>query len=897
MRLTPGDKLGPYEIAAPIGKGGMGEVYRATDTRLSRAVAIKVSSREFNDRFEREARAISALNHPNICTLYDIGPNYLVMELVEGELLSKIIERGPLPLDKALSYAVQIVDALAAAHAKGIIHRDLKPGNIIITRNGAKVLDFGLAKLGSERLPSETLETITEPITRAGTTLGTLYYMAPEQVEGKSTDERSDLFSFGVVLYEMVTGQRPFTGDTQAAVLASMLKDQPPPMSHRQSATPRALERVVRKCLEKKPEDRWQSAPDLKTGLELIDLEAPPVSTASTSVPIPVQPPPESKAGPKKWLWPAITAVVVVIAAAAVWALWPKPAPMRASRFQVTLPEHVQFYEYVSVSPDGHKLAFTASGAQSGIWLRDLDTLEWRRLAGTEGAVGPFWSPDSRYLGFAVGPELKKIEVAGGPPQTLCTISAGVGTGAWNRDGVIVFGVRGVTGEPIRRVPSSGGVATEATKVDLARGETFHALPTFLPDGKHFVYLRGGSPEVAGIYVASLDAKPSEQSKERVLANAFAAPYVAGNLFFMREGTLMVQPFDAGKLKLAGEPVPVAEHVGTEGSSGYFSVSPSGVLAYRTGSASSVALLQTSWLDRSGKVTGKLEPGPQRGLRLSPDARFAIGRDLAPNIRGDLWMLDLSRGVRTRFTFRQSPGTFPVWSPDGNNVFFAAGSSSVTDKIYEKAVNGAGEEKEVLKDTGTAMSPTDVSRDGRFLLYYAQGPKSLKTAIDLWVLPLQGNRQPALLLGTPFNEGQGSFSPDGRWIAYLSNESGRPEVYVRPFVAGTSGPPSLGAGKWQVSKDGASTASNFGPPRWRNDGKEIIFMDPNNAMLSVDVNGTGAGFQIGSPVPLFTASTNNGGDWTTDHKRLLLTTPIDQGTAAAQTPITVVLNWQADLKR
>ena len=292
MRLTPGDKLGPYEIAAPIGKGGMGEVYRATDTRLSRAVAIKVSSREFNDRFEREARAISALNHPNICTLYDIGPNYLVMELVEGELLSKIIERGPLPLDKALSYAVQIVDALAAAHAKGIIHRDLKPGNIIITRNGAKVLDFGLAKLGSERLPSETLETITEPITRAGTTLGTLYYMAPEQVEGKSTDERSDLFSFGVVLYEMVTGQRPFTGDTQAAVLASMLKDQPPPMSHRQSATPRALERVVRKCLEKKPEDRWQSAPDLKTGLELIDLEAPPVSTASTSVPIPVQPPP-----------------------------------------------------------------------------------------------------------------------------------------------------------------------------------------------------------------------------------------------------------------------------------------------------------------------------------------------------------------------------------------------------------------------------------------------------------------------------------------------------------------------------------------------------------------------------------------------------------------------------
>ncbi len=896
MRLSAGDKLGPYEITGPIGKGGMGEVYGGTDSRLGRPVAIKVSTREFNDRFEREARAISALNHPNICTLYDVGPNYLVMEMVEGETLRTVIERGPLPLDRALGYAVQIIDALAAAHAKGIVHRDLKPGNIMVTRNGAKVLDFGLAKLGSERSASETLETITEPITRAGATLGTLYYMAPEQVEGKATDERSDIFSFGVVLYEMITGQRPFSGDSQAAVLASMLKDPPPPMGRYQPGAPRALERLVRKCLEKRPDDRWQSARDLKPALELIDLDAPTISGASSSVPI-TQAPAEAKAAPKKWLWPAITATVVVIAAAAIWALWPKPAPARASRFQVTLPENVQFYEYVSVSPDGHKLAFTARGAQSGIWLRDLDTLEWRRLAGTEGAVGPFWSPDSRYLGFAVGRELKKIEVGGGPPQTLCTVPSEIGTGAWNRDGVIVFGVRGVTGEPIRRVSSAGGVATEVTVVDLKRGETFHALPTFLPDGKHFVYLRGGSAEVAGIYAASLEVKPPDQPKERILANALAAPYVDGNLFFMREGTLMVQPFDAGKIKLTGEPVPVAERVGSEGSAGYFSVSPSGVLAYRTGSATNAGILQTSWLDREGIVTSKLEPGPERGLRLSPDAKLAMGRDNPPAGRGDLWMLDLSRGVRSRFTFRQSTGTFPVWAPDGSNIFFAAGASSVTDTIYEKAVNGTGEEKEILKDVSAGMVPTDVSRDGRFLLYYAQTPKSPKTGTDLWAFPLQGESKPVLLLGTPFTEALGSFSPDGRWIAYASNESGRFEIYVRPFAAGASGPASLGAGKWQVSKDGAVPALNMGPPRWRNDGKEIIFMGPNNAVMSVEVNGSGTGFQIGSPKLLFTAAANNGGDWTTDHKRLLLTTPLAADKPATQTPITVVLNWQADLKK
>ena len=881
MPLSSGEQLGHYKILSMIGKGGMGEVYLGTDTRLGRSVAIKVSSREFNDRFEREAHAISTLNHPNICTLYDVGPSYLVLELVEGETLAKIIARGPLPLDKALTYAVQIVDALAAAHAKGVIHRDLKPGNIIVTRNGVKVLDFGLAKLSNENISGETaanIQTLTEPITGAGAVLGTLYYMAPEQVEGKEADERSDIFSFGVVFYEMISGQRPFSGDTPAAVLAALLKDQPPPLSQLQPVAPRALTRLVRKCLEKRPDDRWQSARDLKPALELIDLDAPTTSTSSSSTQIPIQIPSR-----KRSLWLAISAVLTAIVAAGAWAIWMKPAaPARATRFEVTLPQGVEFSQYVSVSPDGHKLVFNATGEQSGLWIRDLDTLEWRRLVGTEGSVSPFWSPDSRFLGFAVRNEVKKIEVAGGPSQTLCTVPVAAGTGSWSSNGVIIFGGRG--SGPLRRIPAVGGEPTEITEVDIRRGESFHALPFFLPDGKHFLYLRGGTQEIAGIYAGSLDAKPSEQSKERILATPFAAPYVQGNLFFLRESTLMVQPFDAGKLQFRGEAVPVAEHVGAELSLGYFSASLTGVLAYRTGAATGG--LQTTWFDVDGKITGTFgEPGPDQGLVLSPDGTRAAGRDAAPQVRGDIWLLDFARGVRTRLTFRQSSGSFPVWSPDGSRIIFSAGNT--LDTIYEKAASGAGEEKELLKKPGQIHLPTSWSHDGRFLLFNTNGTP--KTGSDLWLLPLEGDRKPVLLLGTDFIEGQGSFSPDGRWIAYTSNESGRPEIYVRPFISSGSSGPSLGEGKWQVSKNGGNVA------RWRNDGKEIIFRGSNGSPMTVDVDGTGAAFQMGAPKQLFPAPPNNGWNATSDGKRFLMVVP--PGQQNTQAPITVVLNWQADLKK
>jgi serine/threonine protein kinase len=885
MSLSSGEMLGPYEIGERIGKGGMGEVYRGLDTRLGRPVAIKISSRDFNDRFEREARAISALNHPNICTLHDIGPNYLVMEYIEGETLSKMIERGPLPLDKALSYAMQIVDALASAHAKGIVHRDLKPGNVMITKNGVKVLDFGLAKIGPEKPGSAStveLETLTEPITRAGAILGTLYYMSPEQVEGKETDERSDIFSFGAVFYEMITGQRPFNGDTQAAVLASLLKDQPPSMAQWQPAVPRQIERIVRKCMEKRPDDRWHSARDLKPMLEMIDLDAPPVSASSSSVRIP--PPTSSR---KRWLWPAIGAVALLAVAAAAWTLWPKPAPTRA-RFQVSLPDNVDFSEYVSVSPDGHKLVFNATGAQSGLWIHDVDTLEWRKLAGTEGGGSPTWSPDSRFLAFSVRNELKKIDVTGGPPQTLCTIPSAIGSGAWNKDGVILFGTRG-GGGPLRRVSSAGGVPVEVTALDRTKGENAHSLPSFLPDGKHFLYLRATGPGTGGIYVGSLDVKPEEQSKEMVLASGLGAPFVDGNVFFMREGTLMVQPFDTGKLRLKGEPVPVAEHVATIGSIGIFSVSPTGVLAYRSGGTAVAGAFQPTWFDRQGKVTGEFAPpGTDQGLALSPDGTRAAGRDASQTAKGDIWLLDSARGVRTRLTFRQSAGTFPVWTSDGARVIFSAGTSP--DTIYEKATSGAGDEKELLKRPGEIMIPSGVSHDGKYVLFSTVNTP--KTGSDLWVLPLEGDRKPVLLLGTEFNEGGGSFSPDGHWVAYISNASGRNEVYVRPFISTGPSGPSLGEGKWQVSRDGGGNV-----PKWRSDGKEIVFTGANRFLMSVDVNPSGSAFQVGSPQQLFPIPATTGVDVAGDGKRFLLTVAPGRAQQAGQTPITVVLNWQSDAKR
>jgi hypothetical protein len=465
-----------------------------------------------------------------------------------------------------------------------------------------------------------------------------------------------------------------------------------------------------------------------------------------------------------------------------------------------------------------------------------------------------------------------------------------VGSGAWSKDGVILFGTRAAGGGPVRRVSAAGGVAADVTAVDRTRGENSHSFPSFLPDGKHFLYLRGTGPATGGIYAGSLDSKPAEQSLEPVVMSGYGTPYVGGNVFFMREGTLMVQPFDTGKLQLRGDPVPVAEHVATAGSSGVFSISPTGVLAYRSGPTAAAGVLQPTLFDRQGKVAGVFaQAASSAGFVLSPDGVRAAGRDAQQDRKGDIWILDSVRGVRTRLTFRQSAGSFPVWSPDGARIYFAAGTT--LDILYEKAASGAGEEKELLNKPAEIKSPTSVSRDGRFLLYTVVNTP--KTGNDLWVLPLQGDPKPVLLLGTDFQENSASFSPDGHWIAYRSNESGRAEVYVRPFVAAGSAGPSLGEGKWQVSKDGAMNEI----PKWRNDGKELIFVGANNSVMAVEVNGSGAAFQMSAPQQLFTVPTTTSWDVSGDGKRFLLTVAPNQGQQNAQTPITVVLNWQADIKR
>jgi Tol biopolymer transport system component len=875
------ESIAHYRMIAKIGEGGMGEVYRALDTKLGREVAIKIIPEAFARdadrmmRFAREARVLASLNHPHIAAIYGVEERALVMELVEGPTLAERIAQGPVPLEEALPIARQIAEALEYAHEKGVVHRDLKPANIKLTADGqAKVLDFGLAKALSNEPASgddpADSPTLTMRATQAGIIMGTAAYMSPEQARGKTVEKRADIWSFGVVLYEMLTGRQLFGGETVSDTLAHVLTKEPD-----WDCAPAKTRRLLRKCLEKDPKRRLR---DIGDAWELLEEGA------------------EAQAiGPRHSWMPWVTAVSILAAAGLALVHFretpPQPVPMR---FQIPAPEKTDFSVGfgLALSPDGRRLAFVANGPDGRpmLWVRQLDSLAAQALPGTEeAAFAPFWSPDSRFIGFTVQGKLKKIEASGGPPQTLCEIPGQIIGGSWSGDGVILFGT--VT-SGLFRVPQAGGVATQLTTTDASLGETGHSRPWFLPDGRHFFYVtRPNKPEDAAIYLASLDSKERKRLVGARQAAAYAAPAAGsenGHLLFLREGTLLAQPLDAKRFELAGEPFPVAEQVASFNTGGFFSVSANGVLAYRSGFLGGNS--QLVWLDRGGKSLGFLgTPAHYFGsLALSPDGKRVAVDEIDQTPSRDIWLLDVARGVPMKFTF-DAQSSKPIWSRDGTRLAFDSGRGG-TSNIYQKSSSGSGNE-ELLSKYGIVE---DWSPDGRYLLYIVNDPKTNNS--HLWVLPDPAgppeNHKPAPYLRTAFNEHEGQFSPDGHWVAYTSDESGQYQIYVQSFPAG--------AGKFRVSTGAGGTQ-----PRWRRDGKELFYIAEDGKLMAVDLK-TALTFEAAAPKALFDPRIprNRIPPWaafsydvTADGKRFLVDSDSTAPESSASAPITVVVNWLAALKR
>ena len=879
MALSAGDKFGPYEILAPIGAGGMGEVYKACDTRLERTVAVKVlpshiaAREDLRQRFEREARAVSSLNHPHICVLFDIGRrdgvDFMVMEYLEGETLASRLQKGPLPLEQTLKYARQIADAMDRAHRSGVVHRDLKPGNIMITRDGVKVLDFGLAKTA----PRIALDgaTLTAPLTVEGIVLGTPQYMSPEQIEGGDADARTDIFAFGCVLYEMATGKRAFNGKTIASVTGAILSSDPPTLP----GLPPGLERPVRRCLAKDPEDRYQSMRDL-----VLDLHTVP------------QEPRAKQSGTRRWWWAACTALVAAIAAFAGWLA--RPAEERPRHhLSITPPPDHYFQTLIgeeggtAISPDGSTLAFIALGKTGlqQLWVRRMDAGQARPMLGTERSRHPFWSPDSRTLGFFADGKLKKIDVSGGPAQSLCNAPNERG-GAWSNDGVILFGQMGAG---IQRLSSAGGTPVTITHPP-SQGGMSHVWPSFFPDGKQFLYSNfSGSAEHTGIYAASLATPGQAKRLLQILSNAvYARGHQGSDLFssdkgyllFQGEGALIAQQFLPSGLALVGDSFPIAERVSFSpaGMSADFSVSDTGTLVYGTGFGTQY---QFTWRDRSGRKLGTVgEPGTVNFPALSRDGSRLAFRRIDATGNYDIWIAELSRSTITRFTFDMSIDSFPAWSPDGSWLAFSSNSAGIFT-VKRKAASGAGESEALLD--GTYLS--EWSPDGRYLLLY----ETSQAGFDINVLPLTGERKRKTLVGSKFNETHPRLSSDGRWLAYVSDESGTHEVYVQPFD-----PDRPASGRWQVSTSGGSE------PRWRGDGGELYYLSLDGKMMAVAVQTRGGHFQAATPQVLFETPAESSSnivwdyDVTRDGQRFIVAEPV----AGGQTrPLTVLLNWQAGLKR
>ena len=909
----------------------MGEVYRARDSRLGRDVAIKILPSAFSadserlHRFEQEARAAAALNHPNILAVFDLGQHegapFIVSELLEGDTLrerfaeasgrsedrplhekgSPLHENGsgrasarptPLPVRKAIEYAIQIAHGLAAAHEKGIVHRDLKPENVFVTSDGrVKILDFGLAKLTEvERAPAGASQAATQSNTHPGVILGTLGYMAPEQVRGLAADHRADIFAFGVVLYEMLAGRRAFLRDTPADTMTAILKDDPPDLPADDRQIPPTLTRIVNRCLDKSPAARFQSAGDLAFALEALSSQSGPAPVLTAQIPEP-----RAARTRDRLVWTLVVALTVVSVAAVTMYFRRPSGPVEATRFFVSPPEGwtlarqmlsgtVAAAGPLAVAPDGRQVAFVAQNASGGtlIWVRSLDTLAAKGLVGTERGGSPFWSPDSRSVGFFADGKLKKIDIAGGPPVTLCDAAAGI-SGSWSRDNVIVFSP--APGTALQKVSASGGAPTVATVNQ--EGDSGHARPFFLPDGRHFLYRAvtgGGSATRGPAFVGSLD---STERTPLIDVDSTNVIYSQRHLLFLRGATLMAQPFDPDRLASTGEAFPVAEQVQVVGAVpyGFFSASDSGVLAYQTGTAAGPP--QVTWFDRAGQVLATVgKPAAYGDLALAPDGRRAMVSLAGGQGSSDLWLLDLGRdGLATRFTFDAThENFFPVWSPDGTQVAFSSNRNGRYD-LYRKASSGASSES-LLLTTNEEKGVTSWSRDGRFLLYYI----NLNTPSNMWVLPLSGDQKPVPFLQTPADEFNGQFSPDGRWVAYQSGESGRYEVYVAPSntSAGVSG------GKWQISTGGGTS------PSWRSDGKEMFYVSlaPDTRLMAAAVRAQGAAFDVGTVVPLFAVRPPAARSYyqvSPDGKRFLVNmAPPEEATT---TPITVVVNWTAGLKK
>ncbi len=886
MTLAAGSRLGPYEIVSPLGAGGMGEVYKARDTRLERTVAIKVlpahlsASPESRQRFEREAKTISQLSHPHICALHDVGregeTEYLVMEYLEGETLAERLLKGPLPLEQTLRYGMQIADALDKAHRQGIVHRDLKPGNVMLTKSGVKLLDFGLAKAVAPPTQQSSLTALPtqHALTQEGTILGTFQYMAPEQLEGREADARTDIFAFGCLLYEMTTGKKAFSGATQASLISSILRDEPPPVSQVQPTAPAALDRVIRTCVAKDPEERWQSANDV--GKELRWIAEGSQAGAVTAVM-----PRKRRRDWLAWSVAALLALATAFFGSEVLRLR-GGSPAEAVHSFLVPPEKTAFRltgddsAPIVLSPDGRSTAFGAGGK---LWVGSLATGAVRALAGTEGGTFPFWSPDSRSLGFFSDGKLRVVEASGGPVRAIADAPNARG-GAWSSRGVIVFAPNFRLG--LSRVAASGGPATPFTRLEEGR-HTTHRWPSFLPDGKHVLYLAANHSnprsEDSGIYVASLDGG----TPRRLITSYGSAQYASGWLLSVRDTSLLAFPFDPDRLSVKDEPVRVADDVNFDLGvwRGSFSASETGVLAYQLAEAGIGG--QLTWVDSSGRRISTVgEKSQAYSPELSPDGRRVLVILGDPN--NDIWVYELERNVRTRLTNAAQVTISPLWSPDGGRILYV--SQSRTSLPLEFAMTiiaaDAATEKKVVYRTSERLETTDWSRDGRYVLVDWGNIGSQ----DVWVVSLTEPVKAFPLVQTEFPERAGQFSPDGRWVAYQSLQTGRNEIYVTPFPGGGA--------RYQVSGNGGAQA------RWSRDGKQLYFVSGDDDLTVATVDGTGSRFEVSDVRPLFRVNLFRGPRVglvsyaiAPDGKRFLIN---DAGEAGVPR-VALVTNWTSELAK